>query len=449
MKLSRRLQVSVLLSTLLVSLILFTSLKQAQIQALADHQLERIIRVQLQIDALSNRLWLLQHYRDRSALDEALAVQAELNKKLSLTPMINPAQRRLLTNLIRLNGNLGSLIRLASQQVTGVDAAQMLQARFTMTMQAMAEDSYRFQLSAMQHSEKQRIRMQSLLFTLLVLSLLSLTLFTLTILRRFSSSLKSLNQGIASLAQGDLKSRLEVDDTDEFGPLSRRFNDMKLTLDQITIKRDQLQYEVEQQTKLLTQQQKKLQFLADHDELTQLMSRHAFKLHMEQGLIRCKRNLTSAAVLYLDLDKFKPINDSHGHSMGDLVLVEIAQRLQQSMRQSDMVARWGGDEFVIWLEPVKSRAETLTVIQKLIPLLCSPIFIDKHAFSIDISLGVSLYPQDGKDANSLLQIADNNMYLAKGQPGSNCYFSARDAEPWRNAVLGQGEPDSGGPKLVN
>jgi diguanylate cyclase (GGDEF)-like protein/PAS domain S-box-containing protein len=165
------------------------------------------------------------------------------------------------------------------------------------------------------------------------------------------------------------------------------------------------------QLKLHEQQ---LQHLAYHDALTGLPNRLLLSDRLSQAIAQASRSNKKVAVLYLDLDGFKPINDNFGHEKGDLVLVEIARRLSDSLRESDTVARIGGDEFVALLTDISALSECEVTSRRLLDSITQPIMLDGHRLNLSASIGISRYPDDGSaDADILLRYADQAMYLAK------------------------------------
>jgi diguanylate cyclase (GGDEF)-like protein/PAS domain S-box-containing protein len=154
-------------------------------------------------------------------------------------------------------------------------------------------------------------------------------------------------------------------------------------------------------------------YQACHDALTGLPNRMLFYDRLTQVLVRAKRHGDRLAVLFLDLDKFKVVNDSLGHAAGDRLLVEIAGRLQRTLRQSDTVARVGGDEFTFLLPGIERGEDASRVAQKILDAVSRPLEIDGHQLYVTTSIGISLYPADGEEAEALLGSADIAMYRAK------------------------------------
>ena len=161
-----------------------------------------------------------------------------------------------------------------------------------------------------------------------------------------------------------------------------------------------------------------LQHLATHDTLTDLPNRFLMVDRLHQLLARAKRSGTAFAVLFMDIDRFKEVNDTYGHEFGDLLLRAVAQRLTKSVRQSDTVARIGGDEFVLILETVHQIGETEAVANNVRRALARPINIGEHEMKVTVSIGISFYPENGEDADTLLRAADYAMYLAKKEGGN-------------------------------
>ena len=150
------------------------------------------------------------------------------------------------------------------------------------------------------------------------------------------------------------------------------------------------------------------------DALTGLPNRVLFEQHLDQGLIQAKRHSRGLAVMFIDLDKFKSINDLYGHDLGDKVLVMVANRLQSLIRDEDTVCRWGGDEFMCLLLEVKQDADVTRLAEKMVNRIAAPCEFDGIVFSIRASIGITIYPADGETANILFKNADMAMFKAKG-----------------------------------
>jgi diguanylate cyclase (GGDEF)-like protein/PAS domain S-box-containing protein len=165
----------------------------------------------------------------------------------------------------------------------------------------------------------------------------------------------------------------------------------------------------------LKRQQDELAFLAMHDPLTGLLNRGALADRLALELARADRNLERCGVVYIDLDRFKEVNDTQGHAVGDLILRQAAQRLVGAVRKSDSIARIGGDEFVILIPELESPSGHVDVAEKLLRVLQEPFAVAGQQFTLSASIGIAIFPDDGSDPTVLLQYADGAMYVAKQQ----------------------------------
>jgi diguanylate cyclase (GGDEF)-like protein/PAS domain S-box-containing protein len=165
-----------------------------------------------------------------------------------------------------------------------------------------------------------------------------------------------------------------------------------------------------------------LEYIATHDPLTRLPNRVLLHDRLEQALRNAERSRKKVAVIFIDLDRFKAINDTLGHDRGDELLERVARRLQDGLRASDTVARLGGDEFVMILEGINSSQDVVVVIQKIYAAFAQPFPIDEHQFFINISLGISIFPNDARNTRDLLRSADTAMYTAKDRGRNNYQF---------------------------
>lgn len=166
--------------------------------------------------------------------------------------------------------------------------------------------------------------------------------------------------------------------------------------------------------------EEQLTHLAHHDSLTGLPNRLLLNARLDQSILHAERNHNSLAVVFIDLDRFKNINDSLGHPAGDLVLQELANRLTRLTRRDDTIARISGDEFVVLLETVETTENAIHAVEKLMSAFAEPFSIHGNAVRMTASMGLSLYPQDGSDSETMLRNADAAMYRAK-EDGRNTY----------------------------
>ncbi|UGQ47992.1 diguanylate cyclase domain-containing protein [Massilia endophytica] len=173
------------------------------------------------------------------------------------------------------------------------------------------------------------------------------------------------------------------------------------------------------------QAEAQIRFMADHDALTGLPNRVLLQDRVQRDLLQAKRHNTRVAVIFIDIDHFKEVNDSLGHHCGDKLLVQIARRVESCLRQSDTLSRLGGDEFVVSLADVRDLDAIGAVAAKINAALASPFFADEKEMRVSGSLGIAIYPDDDANLESLMRKADKAMYEAK-QAGRNCarFFSS-------------------------
>ena len=249
---------------------------------------------------------------------------------------------------------------------------------------------------------------QRLIQIIVVLSFITL-LLSLWLARNMVRPLNQISLAIAHFSKNLSLQPLPTERGDELGTLARDIRAM--------------------QKKILTQiielntNQQELQRMAHNDPLTGLPNRRLFFDRLQHAISNAERSGKLLGLLYVDLDHFKEINDNHGHAAGDEVLGTVAHLLGSVTRSGDTVARLGGDEFVILFDEVESRATLLGIAQKLLALLQNRLLIDGKDLQVRASLGISLYPQDGSDAQTLLQNADRAMYSSK-RNGRNTITSA-------------------------
>lgn len=170
----------------------------------------------------------------------------------------------------------------------------------------------------------------------------------------------------------------------------------------------------------------KSNYLAHHDSLTHLPNRLLFNARLEQSLQLAKRHDTRLALLFLDLDRFKYINDTMGHASGDVLLREIALRIQSCVREQDTVARLGGDEFTVLLSEIQHEQDAANLARKILHTITRPIMIDGREIVVSTSIGISLFPNDGDTATDLIKAADVAMYCAKDRGRHKFEFYTRE-----------------------
>ncbi len=229
--------------------------------------------------------------------------------------------------------------------------------------------------------------------------------------RKISGPIFSIAYAMSDVsAKQDFTIRVPVSGADEIAQLGNGFNVMLSELERREAEKKNFEA--------------KLQFQASNDPLTGLPNRRLFSDRLGQTLALAGREKRIVALLYIDLDGFKLVNDSLGHSIGDALLVQVAGRLHSRVRQSDTLARLGGDEFTVILGSLHARPEAELVANSLLQVLAHPFVIEGHQLTIGASIGISMFPDDAEQAPDLMQQADSAMYAAK-RNGKNraMYFS--------------------------
>ena len=165
-----------------------------------------------------------------------------------------------------------------------------------------------------------------------------------------------------------------------------------------------------------------LEYLAFRDPVTGLPNRWLFQDRIAQAVLRSQRQGDLVALLFLDLDGFKEVNDRHGHEFGDRLLGEVAARLVSGLRECDTAARLGGDEFAVILDGLTRPAQAASLAERLLGCIARPVTLGEHSLGVTVSIGIALWSQDGLDVGDLIRKADVAMYRAKEAGGSCVRF---------------------------
>ena len=173
--------------------------------------------------------------------------------------------------------------------------------------------------------------------------------------------------------------------------------------------------------------QEQIHHMANYDSLTNLPNRYLFMTLAEQILAFSKRKHSKVVVAFLDLDGFKEVNDLYGHGVGDKVLKQVAQRLEKQLRESDAIARIGGDEFMIVLSSMDIQNDANPLFERIIRAMNDPFEVDTYTIRIGVSIGVAVYPDQSEEVDMLVRYADTAMYRSKAK-GRNCitYYDESD-----------------------
>lgn len=259
--------------------------------------------------------------------------------------------------------------------------------------------------------------------------LLSVPLIYYFIFKVITKPINTLENAAEQIAYGDFNNVIKVESSDEIGQLANAFNVMTENLKVSTVKRVELTKEIDER-KLVEKQLKQLAF---YDQLTNLANRALFTRQLKYAIKRAERlENYKFAVLFMDLDRFKIINDSLGHSMGDQLLIEVARRLKKCVRSVDMVARFGGDEFAILLDGVKDISDALRVADRIQRALLSPFELLEHEVCTSVCIGIVESVSNYSREEDVLRDADIAMYRAKEK--GKAEYKIFDSEMHNSAI---------------
>jgi len=243
---------------------------------------------------------------------------------------------------------------------------------------------------------------EALAAMVLLLTFLASILFS----RAVTQPIRALSAGMHKIAEGGFDQRVPPADLKEIDGLSAAFNSMAVNLEARTAER--------------TRAEEQIKYVAYHDPLTGLPNRMLLKDRLTVALAQARRKNGKLAVMFVDLDRFKLVNDTVGHAMGDRLLQRFAERLTRVVREGDSLARVGGDEFTVLLPEVSIPDDAELVAQRILEASRKPLALAGHEFTVTASIGIAMFPGHGEDATSLLRNADAAMYRAK-EEGRNTF----------------------------
>ncbi|MBV7315033.1 GGDEF domain-containing protein [Shewanella sp. NIFS-20-20] len=417
MKIVQQLRLLIIFSIGLTGLLLAALLKQVHTEQHASHQMEQILALGNQVDTLANNLWALTNFNNPDEISFNLAGLSQLEVSLHKIPRDDVIVRNDLAILGRDIAQIRNLLSLSQQQKElgklGQQGELMLQSNLNMAIQSLRESIYHYKRHVIGQHRQYQLQLVYLNGGILLLFTLLISTISILILKRFDVGIRSLTLGVKQVACGELSKTVSSQYQDELGFLTNHFNQMRKNLQQTTMLKGELEVVIRRKTQALQEQAEQLQYLAEHDDLCGLLSRNAFEQSLNIALERCHRDDKKGAVVFIDLNEFKPINDTHGHQFGDLVLQQLSTRLSLNLRKSDLIGRFGGDEFVLWLENKDTPGALPAQLTKLVTLIEDTMEFNGIQVQLGASLGVSRYPDDGTHLFELLQKADSAMYRAK------------------------------------
>ncbi|MBA3025236.1 MAG: EAL domain-containing protein [Sulfurimonas sp.] len=254
-------------------------------------------------------------------------------------------------------------------------------------------------------SNLEQNREEILVFIIFILLLIPI-LLSYIFKRWLANPIDKLLQQISMVEKMDYSKSMAVCTGDELEIISKNINTLAMT--------------IQDRENALKKSQENFEYLSTHDALTNVPNIRLYIINLEAALKRAKRNGTKVAVIFIDLDEFKNINDTLGHNVGDELLQEVAKRLQNNIRESDSIARIGGDEFNIFLEDIHSVEEIQSVADKIVGSFGEIFYCGENEIRTTASIGISIYPDDGQDSTTLIKNADLAMYKSKDE-GKNSY----------------------------
>ena len=276
---------------------------------------------------------------------------------------------------------------------------------------------------------------RTLMFTAVGQLLLSLVLIVALLQVRLLAPIRRLLEDSGRLARRELAQPFDWHRDDELGSLGSSLERTRQALQslfgEIEAKNRALEHDIQRRERA----EQRIRYIAHHDTLTGLPNRVLLNDRVAQAINRAKRDQRLVAMLFIDLDNFKDINDSLGHDVGDEVLQGAARRLKRCLREEDSVARQGGDEFVVTLPDLVDGSGAALVAEKVLQAFNEPIVVDGRELHVTTSIGIALFPTDGEDAAALMRAADSAMYFAKGRGRNNYqYFAPSQNEASRQRL---------------
>ncbi|WP_162179408.1 diguanylate cyclase domain-containing protein [Vibrio nigripulchritudo] len=386
-----------------------------------------LIDLHLLADTLRSRLWLYLKYEDddnlrgiqqyQLALDQTLSNSSLNQTNIEKLRVINRQLSQVLIMDWQFRNQTESR-RQASIEQLG-QRQELLRARYSALIQSMTEYLVYSQQTLISNGSKKIDAITLYLTFALAGGSIVVSVLSFLLVFRFRRGMDVVSGAIHQIREGKFEHTIQNEDLDaEFQSLAAVFNDMSEELRNSTYSRAELKSEILSKTRLLRQQKRKLEQLAEHDELTSLMNRRALDKKLDQALNIAAKAPATLAVLFIDLNNFKEINDKYGHKMGDEVLINISARLRCCVRESDVLARFGGDEFVLCLDVGKTEDLARRKANQLISLIEKPIRMTDVELTVGASIGIAYSPSQGRCRQELLKLADRAMYKAKELPHS-------------------------------
>ena len=410
--------------TLLFVLVVLVAFFQIQSeQESTQVEINYLVDLQLDVDSLKGELWNYKQKGNSLASGKLNEIQDSIAQQLREKDAVLGIQ---LDDVQVMNESLQRLIKYEKQRYlsdlnnnvvgdrTSFKVSGVLYSRYSSIAQSMTEELAAIHKTVVKlHKEK----LQSLIFAAafwLVVFAIIVSAIAWLVLYRFRTDSNAIKEAMIALSRGELDTKVQCKKMDsEFKIMADFFNQMSESLRLSTVTRQELEDEVARQTCQLKHKQEQLLFLAEHDPLTNLLNRRAFDNKLDRAIQDAERKGSKLALLFIDLDDFKIVNDQFGHDAGDHVLVQVARRLEECSEGNDFVARFGGDEFVICTESANEFHHVLLKVENVLSMVARSIAFEKQALKVGASIGVSRFPDQSRCKEDLIVLADEAMYQHK------------------------------------
>ncbi|MCY9844510.1 diguanylate cyclase domain-containing protein [Vibrio caribbeanicus] len=410
--------------TLLFVLVVLVAFFQIQSeQESTQVEINYLVDLQLDVDSLKGELWNYKQKGNSLASGKLNEIQDSIAQQLREKDAVLGIQ---LDDVQVMNESLQRLIKYEKQRYlsglnnnvvgdrTSFKVSGILYSRYSSIAQSMTEELAAIHKTVVKlHKEK----LQSLIFAAafwLVVFAIIVSAIAWLVLYRFKTDSNAIKEAMIALSRGELDTKVQCEKMDsEFKIMADFFNQMSESLRLSTVTRQELEDEVARQTCQLKHKQEQLLFLAEHDPLTNLLNRRAFDNKLDRAIQDAERKGSKLALLFVDLDDFKIVNDQFGHDAGDHVLVQVARRLEECSEGNDFVARFGGDEFVICTESANEFHHVLLKVENVLSMVARSIEFEKQALKVGASIGVSRFPDQSRCKEDLIVLADEAMYQHK------------------------------------
>ncbi|MCE0495878.1 GGDEF domain-containing protein [Vibrio salinus] len=411
-----------LLGLIIATSILFVFVVSSFTSLMHEHkkmqdEVNNLLQIQASINFLRSQLWTFLQYSDEKSFEQVEAAQHILQNLLE-----NTGNRQSTYNSIkRMNASLDSLLHQEKNKWhsasgrTNDEGLEILHARYNMIIQNMTEEILYLVKENIKDNQKNHSEVVYSVGIKLIIFAFIIVFVNLIIYKRFQKGAKVLKYAFFNLSRANFKDAINtnVDLDEEFVSLITICDRMRESLNKITIKKDELEQEVEKKTIVLSRQKEELSYLASHDYLSGLLNRRVLEQKVNDSIGLAKINGEEFALLFVDIDDFKFINDTYGHDAGDEVIKVVSGRLSDQLRASDFAGRIGGDEFVVCLNLKELDGTLDEKILSMKVILHHEILFKDTLINAKVSIGSAIFPSDSDNLEDLLRIADKNMYGEK------------------------------------